>query len=71
MKKLSSRKPLTQNVLLSSVLLLAVSLTACQTTLSAKTECAAFKPIYWHKVDTDKTKQQIGAHNAVYREICK
>lgn len=64
-------KPTKHKMSMIGVLLLGVMLSACSQNLSAKTECSVFKPIYWHKSDTDGTKQQIGAHNAKYKSVCE
>jgi hypothetical protein len=51
------------------------SLVACQTTGSVGTSksvsCAAFKPIYWSKLDTLDTQKQATEHNAAWSALCK
>lgn len=32
--------------------------------------CQIAKPIYWHKADTRRTKEQVDSQNRVWKAIC-
>lgn len=64
-------------LLLMPIMLLA--LTGCVTTNTnvatmsrdtVRVACQSFQPIYWKRTDTEKTVQQIKAHNAVFDDLC-
>jgi hypothetical protein len=60
---------------LASVMLMFLSLTACQTTGSAGTNvlyvpCESLEPIRWSKTDTRRTQEQVTEFNSVYKALC-
>lgn len=67
--------PALKKLALLAVLLLA----ACRTTTPTSgidtrvvdTSCAAFEPIRASRTDTQETRDQVKAHNAVYDSLCK
>ena len=60
---------------LTCAILSLVTLTSCATMIPSaaptdKVFCGAAQPIYWSKLDTDKTIAQVKEHNAAYVAIC-
>lgn len=63
-----------------ALLIFALALTACRTTVTGATdaadraerwECLAFRPIRWSREDTRETIDQIAEHNAVWDALCR
>lgn len=41
-----------------------------QVQMPTSTYCQLYKPVYWHKTDTQRSKQQNDVNNKVWKALC-